>query len=34
LKDVLEYKKQREHARREAIVRIARKSEELGVYDK
>jgi excisionase family DNA binding protein len=34
LKDVLEYKKQREHARREAIVRITRKSEELGVYDK
>jgi excisionase family DNA binding protein len=34
LKDLLEYKKKREQARREAIVRIARESEELGVYDK
>ena len=34
LKDLLDYKKQREQARREAIVRIARQSEELGDYDK
>ena len=34
LKDLLEYKKQRELARRESIVRIARQSEELGEYDK
>jgi len=34
LKDLLDYNKRRERARREAIVRIARKSEELGDYDK
>jgi len=34
LKDLLDYKKRREQARREAIVRIARQSEELGEYDK
>ncbi|HLO07082.1 MAG TPA: helix-turn-helix domain-containing protein [Terriglobales bacterium] len=34
LRDLLDYKKQREQARREAIVRIARQSEELGDYDK
>lgn len=34
LKDLLEYKKRRDQARREAIVRIARESEELGEYDK
>jgi len=34
LKDLLDYKKHREQARREAIVRIARESEELGEYDK
>jgi excisionase family DNA binding protein len=34
LKDLLDYNKRREQARREAIVRIARKSEELGDYDK
>ncbi|MFZ0802565.1 MAG: excisionase family DNA-binding protein [Terriglobales bacterium] len=34
LKDLLDYKKQRELARREAIVRIARQSEKLGEYDK
>jgi len=34
LTDLLDYKKQREQARREAIVRIARQSEELGDYDK
>jgi excisionase family DNA binding protein len=33
LKDLLEYKKAREQARRQSIVRIARKSEELGDYD-
>jgi excisionase family DNA binding protein len=33
LKDLLDYKKQREQARREAITRIARHSEELGDYD-
>jgi uncharacterized protein YbjQ (UPF0145 family) len=34
LNDLLEYKKRRDQARREAIVRIARESEELGEYDK
>jgi excisionase family DNA binding protein len=34
LKDLLDYKKQREQARRDSIVRIARQSEELGDYDK
>lgn len=34
LSDVLEYKKQRDQARRESIVRIARQSEELGDYDR
>ena len=34
LKDLLDYKKRREQARREAIVRMARQSEELGDYDK
>ena len=34
LKDLLDYKKKREQARREAVVRIARESEELGEYDK
>jgi excisionase family DNA binding protein len=34
LKDLLDYKKQREQARRESITRIARDSEELGDYDK
>ena len=34
LKDLLDYKKYREQSRREAIVRIARQSEELGEYDK
>jgi excisionase family DNA binding protein len=34
LKDLLDHKKQREQARREAITRIARHSEELGDYDK
>ncbi len=34
LKDVLDYQKQRSAARREAIVRIARQSEEMGLYDK
>jgi len=34
LKDVLDYKKRREQARREAIVRIARQSEELGEFEK
>jgi len=34
LKDLLDYKKQREQARRESITRIARQSEELGDYDK
>ena len=34
LKDLLDYKKKREQARRESIVRIARQSEELGDYDK
>jgi hypothetical protein len=34
LKDLLDYKRVREHARRDAIVRIARQSEELGDYDK
>jgi len=34
LKDLLDYKKTREQARRESIVRIARQSEELGEYDK
>lgn len=33
LKDLLDYKKQREQGRREAIARIARHSEELGDYD-
>ena len=33
LKDLLEYKKAREQARRQSIVRMARKSEELGDYD-
>jgi len=33
LKDLLDYKKRREQARRESIVRIARKSEELGDHD-
>ena len=32
--DLLDYKKRREQARRESIVRIARQSEELGDYDK
>ena len=34
LKDLLDYKKLREQARREAIVRIARQSEALGEYAK
>ena len=34
LKDLLDYRKQREQARRDSIVRIARQSEELGDYDK
>jgi len=34
LKDLLNYKKGREQVRPEAIVRIARQSEELGEYDK
>jgi excisionase family DNA binding protein len=34
LKDLLAYKKYREQARRNSIVRIARESEELGDYDK
>jgi excisionase family DNA binding protein len=34
LKDILDYKKRREQARHEAIVSIARQSEELGEYDK
>jgi excisionase family DNA binding protein len=34
LKDLLDYKKQREQARRESIARIARQSEELGDDDK
>ena len=34
LKDLLDYKNQREQARRESITRIARESEELGDYDK
>lgn len=34
LKDLLDYRKRREQARREAIVRIARQSEKLGDYDK
>ena len=34
LKDLLDYKKQREQARREAITRMARQSEEFGDYDK
>lgn len=33
-KDLLDYKKQREQARRDSITRIARQSEELGDYDK
>ena len=33
LKDLLEYKKAREQARRQSVVRMARKSEELGDYD-
>lgn len=33
LNDLLEYKKVREQARRQSIVRMARKSEELGDYD-
>jgi excisionase family DNA binding protein len=34
LGDLLDYKKRREQARRDSIVRIARQSEELGDYDK
>lgn len=34
LKDLLDYKKQREQARRESIARTARQSEELGECDK
>jgi excisionase family DNA binding protein len=34
LKDLLDYKERRGQARREAIVRIAHQSEELGEYDK
>jgi excisionase family DNA binding protein len=34
LKDLLEYKKRRDQARREAIRRMARQSEELGEYDR
>jgi hypothetical protein len=34
LKDLLDYKKLREQTRREAIVRIARQSEDLGDYNK
>lgn len=34
LKDLLDYKKGRDQARRESIVRIACQSEELGDYDK
>jgi excisionase family DNA binding protein len=34
LKDLLEYRKRRDQARREAIRRIARQSEELGEYDR
>lgn len=33
LKDLLDYKKQREQARRDAIVRMARQSEDLGDYN-
>jgi excisionase family DNA binding protein len=34
LKDLLDYKSQREQARRDSVVRIARQSEELDDYDK
>jgi len=34
LKDLLSYKREREQARRESIVRMARESEALGDYDK
>jgi excisionase family DNA binding protein len=34
LTDLLDYKKAREQARRQSIVRIARQAEELGDYDK
>jgi excisionase family DNA binding protein len=34
LKDVLDYKKKRDEQRRGAIDRIARRSEEMGTYDK
>jgi excisionase family DNA binding protein len=34
LKDLLDYSRRREQARRDSIVRIARQSEELGDYDK
>ncbi|MGO9562351.1 MAG: excisionase family DNA-binding protein [Candidatus Korobacteraceae bacterium] len=34
LKDLLDYKRQRDQGRRQAIVDIARQSEELGEYDK
>jgi excisionase family DNA binding protein len=34
LKDVLDYQKSRSAARRAAITRIARQSEEMGLYEK
>ena len=34
LKDLLDYSRRREQARRQSIVRLARQSEELGDYDK
>jgi len=34
LKDLLDYKSQREQARRDSVVRIARQSEELDDYNK
>ena len=34
LEDLLDYKSQREQARRDSVVRIARQSEELDDYDK
>lgn len=34
LKDVLDYEKRRSAARRQALVDIARQSEEMGLYDK
>jgi excisionase family DNA binding protein len=34
LKDLLDYKKRRDQGRRQALVDIARQSEDLGLYDK